>query len=298
MAERVRMAFEHEGRVIPLDHLLPLRTVHKTTKKSKKYQRIEASIRQVGVIEPIVVFPQNGATGRNGRYLIVDGHLRYNVLKDNGEEEVFCLIATDDETFTYNHKVNQIAPIQEHFMIRKALGSGVSEQRIADTLNVDIGSIRKKRDLLDGLCPEVVELLKDRTIVAGALREYRRVLPMRQIEMAELMRAAHNFSTSYAKCLVAATPQERLVDSEQPKEIDGLRADDIARIEREMQTIEKDFRLIEDSHGKNVLNLVLVVSFIRRLIENVAVVKFLSRQYPDIFTEFEKLAEATNLGTP
>ena len=297
MADRVRMAFEPEGRVIALDHLLPLRTVHKTTKKSKKYQRIEASIRQVGVIEPIVVFPQNGATGRNGRYLIVDGHLRYNVLKDNGEEEVFCLIATDDETFTYNHKVNQIAPIQEHFMIIKALESGVPEQRIADTLNVDISSIRKKRDMLDGLCPEVVELLKDRTIVAGALREYRRVLPMRQIEMAELMRAAHNFSTSYAKCLVAATPQERLVDSEQPKEIDGLRADDIARIEREMQTIEKDFKLIEDSHGKNVLNLVLVVSFIRRLIENVAVVKFLSRQYPDIFTEFEKLAEATNLGT-
>ena len=297
MANRVRMAFEPEGRVIPLDHLLPLRTVHKTTKKSKKYQRIEASIRQVGVIEPIVVFPQNGATGRNGRYLIVDGHLRYNVLEDNGDEEVFCLIATDDETFTYNHKVNQIAPIQEHFMIMKALESGVPEQRIADTLNVDISSIRKKRDMLDGLCPEVVELLKDRTIVAGALREYRRVLPMRQIEMAELMRAAHNFSTSYAKCLVAATPQEGLVDSEQPKEIDGLRADDIARIEREMQTIEKDFKLIEDFHGKNVLNLVLVVSFIRRLIENVAVVKFLSRQYPDIFTEFEKLVEATDLGT-
>ncbi len=66
MAKRVRMAFEPQGRVIPLDHLLPLRTVHKTTKNSKKYQRIEASIRHVGVIEPIVVFPQNGATGRNG----------------------------------------------------------------------------------------------------------------------------------------------------------------------------------------------------------------------------------------
>ncbi len=297
MAKRVRMAFEPEGRVIPLEHLLPLRTVQRTTKKSKKYRRIEASIQQIGVIEPIVVFPQNGATGQNGRYLIVDGHLRYNVLKDNGEEAVFCLIATDDETFTYNHKVNQISPIQEHFMIMKALESGVSEQRIADTLNVDIGFIRKKRDMLDGICPEVIELVKERTIVPGALREYRRVLPMRQIEMAELMLAAHNFSTSYAKCLIAATPQEQLVDSEQPKEIDGLRPDDMARIEREMQTIEKDFKLIEESHGRNVLNLVLVVSFIRRLIENVAVVKFLSRQYPDIFTEFEKLAEASDLGT-
>ena len=295
MTKRVSLAFEPEGKVIRLEHLLPLRTVHKSTKKSTKYRRIDASIRQVGVIEPIVVYPQNG---RNGRYLIVDGHLRYAVLKDMGEEEVFCLISTDDETFTYNHKVNQIAPIQEHFMIMRALDQGVSEQRIADTLNVDIAAIRRKRDMLDGICPEAVELLKDCTIAPGSLREYRRVLPMRQIEMAELMRAAHNFSTSYAKCLIAATPPEQLVEPEQPKEIDGLRPDDVARIEREMQSIEKDFKLIEESHGKNVLNLVLVVGYVRRLLDNAAVVKFLSRQYPDIFAEFEKLAEATDLGTP
>lgn len=183
-------------------------------------------------------------------------------------------------------------------MILKALESGVSEQRIADTLNVDVAAIRKKRDLLDGLCHEAIELLKERTIVPGALREIRRALPMRQIEMAELMRSAHNFSTTYAKCLIAATPVEQLVESEQPKDIDGLRADDVARIEREMLMIEKDFRRIEDSHGKNVLNLVLTVSFIRRLIDNVAVVKFLTKQYPDIFAEFEKLVEATDLGTP
>ena len=77
-------------------------------------------------------------------------------------------------------------------MILKALESGVSEQRIADTLNVDVAAIRKKRDLLDGLCHEAIELLKERTIVPGALREIRRALPMRQIEMAELMRSAHN----------------------------------------------------------------------------------------------------------
>ncbi len=297
MPARVKMAFEPQGRVIPLDSLLPLRAVQKSTKSSRKYRRIAASIAQVGIIEPIVVFPQNGSVGKDARFLIVDGHLRYHVLKDAGHTEVFCLIATDDETFTYNHKVNQIAPIQEHFMIMKALGNGVSEQRLAETLDVDITAIRKKRDMLEGICPEAVELLKERLIAPGALREYRRVLPMRQIEMAELMGAAHNFSASYAKCLVAATAQEQLVEAEQPKEIEGLRADDIARIEREMQTIEQDFRQIEESHGRNVLNLVLAVGFIRRLLENTAVVKFLAREYPDIMGEFEKLAEATDLGT-
>ena len=45
---------------------------------------------------------------------------------------------------------------------------------------------------------------------------------MRQIEMAELMVAANNFSTSYAKCLLAATPQEHLLESNKPKEVRGL----------------------------------------------------------------------------
>lgn len=298
MKRNVKMAFEPEGMVIAMDQLLPLRTVSETLKKSAKYQRIAASIRQIGVIEPIVVFPQNGTTGQKRRFLIVDGHLRHDVLKAMGEKEVFCLIATDDDSFTYNHKVNQISPIQEHFMIMKALENGVTEERIAATLNVDVAAIRKRRDLLDGICPETVELLRDRRAAPGALREFRKVVPMRQIEMAELMIASANFSASYAKCLIAATPQEQLVDAGHRKQVDGLRPEDIARIEREMQTIEKDFKTIEDSHGKSVLNLVLVVGYIRRLLDNAAVVKFLSKRYADMYAEFEKLAEATDLGTP
>lgn len=296
MTDRVRMAFEPEGRTISIDQLLPLRTIPKAVRSSSKYQRIAASITQIGLIEPIVVFPQNGTTGRNQRFLILDGHLRYDILKSAGEQEVFCLISTEDDSFTYNHKVNQISPIQEHFMIMRALDSGVSEDRIAATLNVDIAAIRKKRDLLEGICPEAVELLKERRATPGALREIRRAKPMRQIEIAELMIASNTFSTPYAKCLVAATPQDQLAEPERAKEIDGLRPEDIARIEREMNTIEGDFRSIEDSHGRNVLNLVLAVGYVRRLLENAAVVRFLSRRYPEIFAECEKLSAATDLG--
>ena len=295
MTAEVKMGFEPEGKKVPLDRLLPLRTIPKSVRSSSKYQRIAASISQIGIIEPIVVFPQAGRSSKDRRYLILDGHLRYDILKTLGTEEVFCLISTDDDSFTYNHKVNQISPIQEHFMIMRALEGGASEERIAATLNVDVAAIRKKRDLLDGICPEAVELLKERRATPGALREIRRAQPMRQIEMAELMLASNNYSTPYAKCLIAATRQEHLVESEREKLVEGLRPDDIARIEREMQVLEGDFRSIEESHGKNVLNLVLVVGYVRRLLESAAVVKFLSRNYPDIYAEFEKLAEVTDL---
>jgi hypothetical protein len=121
-------------------------------------------------------------------------------------------------------------------------------------------------------------------------------MPMRQIAMAELMIASANFTTSYAQCLLAATPQEDLVEKEVPRDIPGLRPQDLARMEREMKVLEKDFRRIEDSHGKNTLNLVLAAAYVRRLLGNAAMLKFLSRRYGDVLGEFEKLAEAADLG--
>jgi len=288
------MAFESEGRLLPLDAILPTRTVSPSVRKSNKYRRIQASIREVGIVEPIVVHPQ-ASRGTGSQYLLLDGHLRLDILREAGETEVLCLISTDDEGFTYNHKVNQISPIQEHFMIMKALEGGVSEERIAATLNVDVSAIRRKRDLLDGICPEAVELLKNKRSAPGSLRVMKKVLPMRQIEMAELMIASNNFSASYAKCLLAATSQEQLVEKDSPKEATGLRPEDLARMEREMQVLEKDFLRIEDSHGRNTLNLVLAVGYLRKVLDNAPIVKLLSRKYGDLLGEFEKLVAATDL---
>ena len=73
-----------------------------------------------------------------------------------------CLIATDDEAFTYNKRISRLATIQEHKMILKAIKSGVPEERIAKALDINVAMIRRKRHLLDGICPEVTDLLKDR----------------------------------------------------------------------------------------------------------------------------------------
>ena len=247
------------------------------------------------MIEPLVVHPQKRIRGKPQQFLLLDGHLRLDLLRAMGETDVLCLVATDDEAFTYNHKVNQISAIQEHFMILRALESGVSEERMASVLSLDIAAVRKKRDLLEGICSEAVEILKTCVASPGAIREFRRVKPMRQIEMAELMVASRNVTVSYAKCLVAATAQEQLLEPDSPKEIAGLTPEDIARMEREMRVLEADFRRMEESHGQNVLNLVVAVAYVRRLLESASVVKFLSRKHPDLLAEFERLVESTDL---
>ncbi len=295
MPHTVELACESEIQTISLDVILPLKQLSPTIKKTCKYQRIVSSIEELGIIEPLVVYPQKD---QEGTYILLDGHIRLQIVNDQGLQFVDCLIATDDEAFTYNHKVNRLSVIQEHFMILKAIKNGVSEERLAKSLNVDVASIRKKRDLLDGICPEAVELLKEKRICGKTIRELKKVKPIRQIEMAELMISSWNFSVAYAKCLLAATPQDQLIDEEQKKEINGLSADDISRIEHEMEGLERDFRMIEETHGKNVLNLVIVVGYLKKLLDNARVVRFLSRNHPEILAEFQRLVETRNLQDP
>ena len=292
MTNPLRLACESKIISIPLGSILPLKKLWPGARATEKYKRIVASIQEVGIIEPLVVYPHAGGSDQ---YILLDGLVRLDILKELGEESVECIVALDDEAYTYNHKVSQVSAIQEHFMIMEAIRRGASEDRIAKALNLDVASIRRKRDLLEGICPEAVTLLREKRTCAGAFRELRKVKPMRQIEIAELMVAANCFSTRYANCLFLATPQEQLVEPDKPKDLQGLSPEDASRMEREIDSLSRDFRLIEDSHGRNVLNLVLVVGYLKKLLDNARVVRYLSQNYAEILTEFQKIAEAKSL---
>lgn len=230
-----------------------------------KCRCISASISELGLIEPLVIYPQRNS---EGSFMLLDGHVRLTILRELGWESCKCLIAMDDEAFTYNHKVNRLNPIQEHFMIRRAIKGGLSPEDIAKSLNVDVARICQKRDLLDGICPEAVELLKERRAIAGTLRELRKVAPMRQIEIAELMCASHNFSHNYAKCLVTTTPSDQFVEGERARDTHGLTPDEISRMEHEMALLGREFKVLEESHGRNVLNLVVVIGYLKLLLDS------------------------------
>ena len=149
-----------DGRVLDLalERLLPTRSLPKEIIRLRKYTQIMASMQEVGLIEPLSIMPGDPKTGM---HMILDGHVRLRIARDLGWERIACIVARDDEGFTYNRRVNRLATIQEHFMILRALERGVQEAHLARALDVNIGTIRHKRNLLDGICPEVVELLKE-----------------------------------------------------------------------------------------------------------------------------------------
>jgi hypothetical protein len=180
-------------------------------------------------------------------------------------------------------------------MILRAIKNGVSEIKIAKTLNVDVARIREKRNLLDGICQEAIEFLKEKKISPNALKILKKVQPMRQIELAELMVAANNYTVPYAKALLAATPNDQLLEKDKKKKVEGLSQEEILRMEKEMDGLEKEFKVIEDSYGPNVLNLVVARRYIANLLDNTRVVRYVSQQYPEMFAEFQKIIQATSL---
>ncbi|AGB48223.1 putative transcriptional regulator [Mesorhizobium australicum WSM2073] len=282
----VKIAFEKASLRISIDEILPLRQLTPSVLKSVKYAQIAASIAEVGIIEPPVVV--RDSTDRN-RFHLLDGHIRVDILRARGETEVVCLVATEDEAFTYHKRISRIAIIQEHKMILKAIEKGVSEERLARALNVNITSIRHKRSLLEGICPEVVDLLKDRHVPINTFGELKKLKSIRQIEAAELMMAMNKYSISYAKSLVAATPESQLVRG--TKTVKGLSQQQIDMMEGESATLDREFKAIEQDYGSDHLDVILATGYVARLLENARVVRHLAHRHPDILAEFQKIAE-------
>src|SRR5689334_242688 len=98
MPGNLKVAFDPGLVVLPISSILPSRTVPERIKKSSKYKLIANSIEKVGIIEPPVVAR---VKGHKDEYLLLDGHLRVNIIAEQNAKEVLCLIANDDEAYTY-----------------------------------------------------------------------------------------------------------------------------------------------------------------------------------------------------
>lgn len=288
----VEIGFERKAVELALDRLLPTRAVQQEFRRNRKFGQIRASIQEIGIIEPLIITPADPASGL---HMLLDGHLRLLAARELGLPKVTCLISRDDEGYTYNKRVNRLATVQEHFMILRALERGVPEERLAKALDIKIESIRRKRDLLDGICEEVVEILKDRNFSVDVTRQLKKMKPQRQIECADLMCSMNNFSIHYASALLAATPADQLADPGTQKKFRGISASDLSRMEQEMSLVQNRFKLIEQSYGNDVLNMVLARGYLVKLLSNRTVASYLQRRQPELLQEFREIVNATSL---
>lgn len=249
----VTQGFEGTTIVVSIDRILPTRKLPRDFRQTPKYRSILASVREVGIIDPLAVHPEKGGGSGDGLYILLDGHLRLEALKELGGQQAVCLVSTDDEGFTYNKRINRTSPIQERRMILKAIEKGASPERIASALAINVERIRERQRLLDGIAPEVVEML------------------------------------------LATTRPEHLADGAKPKPAAGVSPEDIARMEREMDKLQQDYRAVEETLGETTLALVVARGFLGKLMGNGAVADYLDRHHGDLVGELRRMVPETSI---
>lgn len=278
------VAFELRTVLLPIASIAARTSITQETRKSKKYRQIAASIEHVGLIEPLVVSPRD-----DGTFLLLDGALRMDILAQRKDVEVRCILATDDEGYTYNKRVSHLSNIGEHYMILKALANGVSEKMISESLNVDVETIRRKRSLLDGICPEVVQLLTNRRVGIQAYWILRKMKPLGQIQAAERMIHANNYSSKMATALLTITKVELLLHPEKvPRSSPGSSAK-LSVLQQESEALLSDVKKVEETYATQALDLTLSMGYIEHLLGNMQVEKYLGKNHPGILGEFKKL---------
>ncbi|MHA3103211.1 plasmid partitioning protein RepB C-terminal domain-containing protein [Acinetobacter sp. ANC 3791] len=287
--EGINIAFQLSLLNLKPDQLLLSKTILKSTVYTKKYGQIKASIKDIGIIEPLAVAP----TSNKAQYILLDGHIRFEVLKELGYTEIPCLLSSDDENYTYNKKINRLATIQEHFMIRRAIEQGVDEERLAIALNIDIKSIRSKTNLLQGICPEVIELLKNREVSPNIFPLLRKMKSVRQIECVELMLSLNNLTVPYAKALLMTTDGNMLNNPKQKIKKSDITFEAIKKIENDRANLQIQFKILEQSYAQDTLNLVLAVGYLKKLLSNNNIENYLNKNHLEIYSELKAIIQAS-----
>lgn len=292
----VAWGFEQQTVLLAIDAIIPLKPLRPDVKLSSKYRQIATSIRAVGLVEPPVVTPD---TANRGVYFLLDGLLRIEALKDLGHVQVECLVSTDDETFTYNKRVNRLSAPQEHRMILRAIERGVSEERLAEALGINVASIQRRARLMDGIGDEASELLKDTPCPLSVFDTLRKMSPLRQMEAAELMIGHNNFSRPFVMAMLAATPEAQLAQGKRKAKTtaNAVTREQVSRLERELATLQLQTKGFEETYGLDNLHLTVAKAYLAKLLANVRVVRWLAQHKPEYLSEFQSIAELASLPT-
>lgn len=267
------------GLDVPVTRLRPLRE-RKITKR--EYDRIVASIRAVGLIEPLVIYPEGDD------YVILDGAQCYRALLELGVEVVPCILGKQREAFTGNRMVNRVSPVQEHRMIEKSLGE-VDEEAIAEALGISGLGHRLKKTLLKQIAPEVAAAFDAGKINRVCAKEFTHVKPHRQKEILAAMESYKDYSTTFARTLVVKTPphqRESRGRKHNPWDKTTQKKNDLLK---KLAEAEQKHDFYSQLYKQYTVDLLRLAIYARSLVTNQRLREYLDQHHPDIVARFEAI---------
>ena len=272
------------GSDLPIVKLVP----RQTREISKREQtRLSASIRSVGLIEPLVVYPEKDD------YIILDGYQRYRILLEMGVEKVPCLIWREKEAFTGNRMVNRLSPAQEMRMLRKSLEE-LDEKTIASAFGAASIGYRLNQSLIKQLHPQVARAFETGRIAKNCAREFRYVKPERQHEILELCDSCNDYSVPFVRGLIVKTPPGKRnklpANGYSPWEKSERKGEGLLKRLKDVEEKQDFYSGLYRQYSYNLLKLII---YARSLLSNEVIHAHLREHHPEILESFQHIIEST-----
>lgn len=272
----------HEDAIdVPLDQLRPLRE-RKIT--NREFQRIQASIESIGLIEPLIIFADIDG------YVILDGVQRFKALKALGVKVAPCIIGRQREAFTGNRMVNRVSPVQEQRMIEKSLEE-LDEKSIAAALGIQKLTYRLKKTLTKNLHPDVAAAFDQGKLTRTCAKELTHVKSERQREILTAMQGYKDFTLTFVKTQILKTPVAQRVGRAR-----GVGPWDKGRRHRgellkRLADTEQKHDFYSNLYKQYTVDLLRLAIFARTLLNNSRIREYLDSHHPTVSLQFATIID-------
>lgn len=175
-----------EVRMLPIRLIDPNPDQPRRSFNEEALEELAASIRAVGVIQPIIVAPIGE------RYRIIAGERRYRASRMAEQEEIPAIVRDWDQqrqmeaALIENLQRDDLNPIEEARGVRRLMDeSGLTQEKIAERLGKSRPAVANLLRLLN-LADSVQQLVIEGKLSAGHARALVTVEPKRQVQLANL----------------------------------------------------------------------------------------------------------------
>ncbi|MEK7270275.1 MAG: ParB N-terminal domain-containing protein [Planctomycetota bacterium] len=272
-----------KGADVPIVSLVPL---HERKPNQGGYKKIVASVKAVGLIEPLCVHREGD------RAVILDGYLRYRACLDLGVETVPCLVLPNKEAYTCNRMVNRLSPVQEARMITQSLGT-LDEATIANAFGLSSLKHRIREGLMRKLHPLVIEALDGRRIPMSFAKEMTFVKQERQAEILSEMQKEGDCSAAYMRTLILRTPPPLRNRNGRPNAPWDCRPRQKKELADNLVEAERRHDFYTMLYRQYVTDLLKLCIHVRNVITNPRIESELQARHPEILARFREIVFET-----
>ena len=95
--------------------------------------------------------------------------------------------------------------------------------------------------------------------------------------------------------MLLATADDQLIEPKKTGRVPDVSREQIAKLERELAAVQSRTLFVEETYGIDNLHLTVAKSFLAKILNKPAIVRWLKANQPDYLAEFQQIADLVSL---